>query len=111
MSTSDPTDARVKRGEYAAALCGCAERLKPRSRSIWLLRVLFELPSKQIATHPEVTLNPGHVDVILQRCRQIIRDCMQKLGYEPRDMPPGTFAELWKAFRLESSLETHGGSW
>ena len=59
------------------------------------------MPSKDIAVHPELCLKASYVDVLLQRVRQAIRDCMLRKGFEAQDMPPGTFAELWGAFRLE----------
>jgi len=95
---------RVERKEFVSHLVACAEGLKPRHRSVWLLRVLYEMPSKSIAGHPEVLLKASHVDMILMRCRDRIRRCMQSKGHEVPVLPPGTFADLWKAFRLESSL-------
>ena len=58
-----------------------------------------DLPSKEIAVHPEVQLKPGHVDVILSRCRDQIRNCMGASGLEERELPPGTYAELWERLR------------
>ena len=71
----------------------------PQHRVVWLLRVLYEMSSKTIAEHPEVLRNPGHVDVILGRCREQIRKCMHAHGLDARELPPGTFAELWRRFR------------
>ena len=75
----------------------------PKSISrIWFLRVFYGTSSKDIALHPKISLKVSHVDVLLQRSRQTIRKCMNRRGYEPRDMPPGTFVELWKSFRPET---------
>ncbi len=97
--------AQVERRDFVQALCDCAEHLQPRARRAWLFRVFYDLSSKEIAAHPEIDLNPAHVDVLLQRCRDGIRVCMRAKGYEPHDMPPGTFAALWKAFRIPQAAE------
>jgi RNA polymerase sigma factor (sigma-70 family) len=89
----------VEREEFVAQLVSCADGLAPRSRVIWLLRVLYELSSRTIAQHPEVLLKSSHVDVILARCRDQIRKCMKARGLEASSLPPGTFAELWLRFR------------
>ena len=102
----EAAEARTERREFITRLLGCARRLRPEHRTIWLLRVLHELPSRAIAAHPEVRLKPGHVDVILGRCRELIRDCLRTHGIESGALPPGTFAELWNQFRYQpSSLE------
>jgi DNA-directed RNA polymerase specialized sigma24 family protein len=94
----------VERKEFISHLIGCAERLKPPHRTVWLFRVLYEMPSQRIARHPEVRLKAGHVDMILSRCRNLIRRCMRSKGLDVQALPPGTFAELWKTFRLPSSI-------
>jgi len=86
--------------EYVRALRQCVAHLTDRARRIWFFRVLCSMPSKEIASHPDVRLKSGHVDVVLQRARQAMRECMEQQGYEPRDMPPGTFVELWRAYRF-----------
>ncbi|MBU1702089.1 MAG: sigma-70 family RNA polymerase sigma factor [Candidatus Eisenbacteria bacterium] len=104
MSPIDPPDIQVERNEFAAALRECAEQLSDRSRKIWFFRVFCGLSSREIACHPEVSLKASHVDVLLQRTRIMIRDCMRQKGHHPQEIPPGTFVELWKAFRLEEIL-------
>lgn len=104
-----PADQAVERREYVEALRECARRLQPRARTIWFFRVFYDMPSKTIAHHPEVGLKPAHVDVLLQRCRAAIRTCMREKGHQPQDMPPGTFAELWTAFRCEGPVEALPG--
>ncbi len=101
MSTTDPPDVSVQRREFVDALRRCAEQLEPRSRSAWFFRVFYGMPSKDIAVHPELNLKASYVDVLLQRARRTVQDCMGRRGFDARDMPPGTFAELWSAFRLE----------
>jgi RNA polymerase sigma factor (sigma-70 family) len=97
--------AHVERRDFVQALCDCAGQLQPRVRLAWFFRVFYDLSSKEIAAHPEIELNPAHVDVLLQRCRDGIRVCMRAKGHEPHDMPPGTFAALWKAFRTPQAAE------
>ena len=91
--------ARVEQREFALALKECATHLQPRARRAWFFRVFYDLSTKEIAAHPEIALQPAHVDVLLQRCRESARECMHNKGYESADMSQGTFAELWKAFR------------
>ena len=92
-------DVAVDRDRFTQALRDCVSQLKPKTRTIWFLRVLLEMPSKKIAHHPEVGLNSAAVDVTLARCRNKVRKCMQAKGFDPHDMPPGTFTTLWEAFR------------
>ena len=100
---------RVESKAFASVLRGCAEQLSTRARRIWFFRVFLEMPSKAIATHPEISIRANTVDVILMRCRKAIRECMQAHGFEPGDMPPGTFVELWRAFEFEKMLESGEG--
>jgi RNA polymerase sigma factor (sigma-70 family) len=102
---SKPPDVPVQRREFIQALRGCADRLAPRSRLIWLFRVFYDMTSKEIARHPEVCVKASHVDVLLQRARKILRECMGEKGFDPKDTPPGAFVELWKAFRLGRVFE------
>lgn len=98
----------LERREYAHALRHCVGELSGRAQRIWFYRILLEMPSKQIARHPEIGLKAPHVDVILQRCRKAIRKCMRRKGHQPQDMPPGTFVELWKIFRRRGSMSQGG---
>ena len=105
MSPNFAPDAILEQREFAQALRACVEKLKPRMRRIWFLRVFCEMPSKQIATHPDVRRKAGHIDVLLQRGRELIRACMSKRGYEPREMPPGALSELWQLYQDEGAAE------
>jgi len=100
-ASGEGPDADAERREFATALRGCAETLDVRTRMVWFLRVFCDLATKEIATHPSVRLKPGHVDVLLQRARRQIRTCMRRLGHESHDLPPGTFAEIWRLFRAD----------
>lgn len=108
MTSLESPDNRVARREYAEALRHCADELDTRSRRVWFLRVLCDMPSKRIATHPQVALKVNHIDVLLHRARHIIRACMGRKGYDPGDMPPGTFAELWQVCDLSEVQESTG---
>jgi len=96
---AEPPDLLVERREYAGALRNCAQSLNPRGRLIWFFRVFAGMSTKEIAAHPEVLLKPGHVDVLLQRVRGSIKECMERKGHDPSEVPSGTFTELWVAFR------------
>ncbi len=102
MGQTDPPNTLVERKDFARALRDCAGQLSPRARRIWFFRVFYGMPSKDIAVHPRVCLKGSHVDVLLQRSRRAIRECMRRRDYHPHDMPPGTFVELWKSFRREA---------
>ncbi len=99
IPASRPADASILRREFVRALVACVRRLPAAHQRIWFLRVLLEMPSRQIASHPEVNLKVGNVDVIQQRCRQRISECIRTKGFEPNAMPAGTFTELWRTFR------------
>lgn len=91
-------DVRVERTEFAAALRQCAEALDPRMRLIWFFKVFYDMRSSEIAAHPKVNLKPSHVDVVANRGRNAVRNCMKRKGFRPEDMPRGTFVELWTMF-------------
>jgi len=101
QAAGEGPEAGVERREFARALRECAEKLDPRVRLIWYLRVFCGLSSRQIAAHPEVQLKPSHIDVLLMRGRRAIKAAMRARGYSPADMPAGCFVEIWRAFRLE----------
>lgn len=105
MSTTVAPDVLVERKEFAEALRRCVKLLNPRAGLCWFFRVFYGMASKDIAVHPRIQRKVGHVDVLLQRSRELIRDCVQKAGFYPREIPPGTFIELWKTFRLKGDLE------
>ncbi len=88
----------VEQIQFVAAVRDCAQRLRGRAFRIWFFRTFFELSSKDIASHPDVQLKPGNVDVILQRSRQVLSECLAARGFRSRDLPPGSFVELWRTF-------------
>lgn len=112
-STDDPT-VQVERREFVDALCACVARLGQRARRAWFLRVFLDLSTRDIATHPWITLQPGHVDVLLSRTRRTIRACMRDKGHETDRFPRGAFVSLWEHFRVgpdvaENDDEFDGG--
>lgn len=110
MAVTVPPDAAVQRKEFARTLVACTEKLAPQARLVWLFRVFYSMATKDIAVHPEVCLKAGHVDVVLQRARQAVRDCMRRGGFDPEDVLPGTFTELWRAFRMERMRAPDGSA-
>ena len=94
-------DALVDRERFALAMVDCAGALKPVHRRAWMFRAFLDMSSKKIADHPEIRLKASHVDVVLQRCRASLRRCMQDKGFDADTVVPGTFSELWRAFRLD----------
>jgi DNA-directed RNA polymerase specialized sigma24 family protein len=96
----------VEGKEFAIALRSCVENMPLRSMRIWFFRVFLEMSSREIAVHPEVNLNPPHVDVILQRARAALKACMEEKGHAATHLPPGTFAEVWECIRGEERRPT-----
>ena len=88
----------LDRRRFVVALRDCVRQLSSKARHAWFLRVLEEAPTKLIARHPEVSMNPGGVDVMLARSRAKVKRCMARKGHAPRRLPPGTFATLWELF-------------
>jgi RNA polymerase sigma factor (sigma-70 family) len=86
----------IHRREFTDALCGCVRGLDPRSRHAWILRALFEMTSREIAEHPDVRVQVGHLDVLLYRSRQAVRQCMVKRGHGLDTVPAGAWVELWR---------------
>jgi|CXWL01.1.fsa_nt_gi RNA polymerase sigma factor (sigma-70 family) len=90
------TDAPALAREFIGSLRACLVQLQPRARRVWFFRVFYGMSSKAIAEHPEVMLRTAHIDVLMQRTRTAIRACMEGKGFEPSDMPSGTFVEVWE---------------
>ena len=86
---------RVEGVELALALRDCAESLPERERRIWFFRAFYEMSSREIAAHPLIRLNAAHVDVVAQRARLALRECLGRKGHTAGDAPPGAFIELW----------------
>ena len=91
----------VIRRQFAEALCDCAASLTPKARISWFLRMMLNMPSREIARHPGVRMNVAAVDMMLSRTRKTVRDQMRQKGFEPQDIPPGTLALLWHSVRSE----------
>jgi len=85
--------------EFARALRTCVETLAPRARQAWFQRVFLERPSREIGAALRVA--PGHVDVIVQRARAALRQCMEAKGHRDADMRPGAFVEIWACLSRE----------
>src|SRR5262249_26090528 len=87
--SGDSTDLPVERSEFAQAVIDCVGGLAPRSRRIWIFRTLFEMRSREIASHPEVGMEVGHVDVVFSRARRSLQDCLGRKGHSLDTMPRG----------------------
>jgi RNA polymerase sigma factor (sigma-70 family) len=109
VSAAEPPDLRVECREFVEALRRCVENLKAHTRLAWFLRMFYEMSSKEIAAHPGVRLKVSHVDVLLQRSRKAIGDCMHRRGFDAQDMPAGTFVELWQVFPTVWATVVRGG--
>ncbi|MGH9869338.1 MAG: RNA polymerase sigma factor [Candidatus Polarisedimenticolia bacterium] len=92
--------------EHAEAILECSRRLTPKARQVWFLRVFYDLPSSEIARHPDVTSTPAAVDATLLRCRKLMRACMQVRGFDPGRIPTGTFTMLWEVLVKERKTAT-----
>lgn len=99
---TESTANAVGRREFVTAAVECVGKLAPRSRNAWMLRVFADMPSREIAVHPNIDCRPAHVDVILQRARAALRECLTAAGVDHRHLVPGTFAALWRNLYLES---------
>ena len=99
-------DLALARADFAQALRLCLQTLAGRARLIWLLRVFCGLASREIATHPGVSLRTGHVDVVLQRVRGRIKDCMRRRGHSSGAIPPGVLSLIWDV--LDSAFSSGG---
>lgn len=97
-SSGSPASA-VECRRFVEALTDCADRLSPRARRIWFFRVFYDMPSKQIAGHPDVGMAASAVDVMLARCRRKLSDCMKRKGYDTAEAPVGAFTVLWNGLR------------
>jgi RNA polymerase sigma factor (sigma-70 family) len=89
-----PEDALVAQ-QFARALRGCFDTLAPRAQSAWFRRVFLERPSREIAAR--LGVNAAHVDVIVQRARAALRECMQGKGHPDAELKTGAFVEIWSA--------------
>jgi RNA polymerase sigma factor (sigma-70 family) len=94
-SMAAQTSLAADRSHFVKALMDCLRKVNARDRRIWVLRVVHDLSTRQIAAHPDVLLKRGHVDVILYRCRESLRACLHGRDIEPGDLPAGVFTELW----------------
>ncbi|HET7224790.1 MAG TPA: sigma-70 family RNA polymerase sigma factor [Candidatus Eisenbacteria bacterium] len=93
-----PEDVTAAR-EFAGALRECVCGLGARARRVWFARVYLERPSREIAAG--LGLKPAHVDVLVQRARTALCQCMTGKGHRDAEARTGCFVELWRAFAEE----------
>ena len=94
----DQVDTAVA-AEFARDLLKCLGALQSRSLLIWFFRAFYDLSSREIATHPSIRLEVGHVDVVMQRTRAAIQQCLQQAGHDASEIPVGVYARIWDASR------------
>jgi RNA polymerase sigma factor (sigma-70 family) len=103
-----PEDVLAAR-DFALALQECVERLAPRAREAWFRRVFLERPSREIAS--ALGLRADHVDVVVQRARATLRECMDGRGQRGAVPAPGVFVHMWRWLEArppESGEEVEG---
>lgn len=103
-SASPGPEDRLATIEFARALRVCVEALSPRARHAWYRRAFLERPSREIAV--TLGLSPAHVDVVVQRARGALRECMRRKGHRGDGLRPGAFVELWRHF--SDAMEPEG---
>jgi len=91
--------------QFARALRQCSDALAPRARGAWFRRVFLERPSREIAAR--LGVNAAHVDVIVQRARASLRECMRSKGHPDAELRPGAFVQIWSALAADAGA---GGS-
>jgi RNA polymerase sigma factor (sigma-70 family) len=98
-------EADVEGRELGRALRQCFETLDPRGRRVWFFRAYYEMSSREIGAHPDVAISASHVDVVAQRAREAIVDCMKGKGHDTADLPAGAFVMLWESLELLAASE------
>lgn len=99
---------RVESREFARAVRDCVEALPARGRRVWFFRVYYEMSSRDIAAHPLVDVNAAHVDVLVQRARRALRDCLRAKGHAIEDNPAVGFVEVWDLLHSLAPRERAG---
>jgi DNA-directed RNA polymerase specialized sigma24 family protein len=103
---ADSADVNVQHEQFVSAIRTCVDHLAPRARVVWFFRAFLDMPSRKIASHPDVRMTPAAVDMLLSRTRRALRDCMKRKGFDAEDAPPGVFVVLWDMLRRGSAEET-----
>jgi RNA polymerase sigma factor (sigma-70 family) len=92
---ADSVDAEA----FSRDLIGCLGHLAPRARLIWFFRAFYDLSSREIAEHARIKLEVGHVDVLMQRTRAAIQQCLRRAGHDTSEIPAGVYARVWDVSR------------
>lgn len=77
---SDPAEAATN-SEFRQVLADCLKKLPDRSAEIFLARELQGLPTPDLAKRYGLT--PNHLWVLLHRCRQALRRCLERNWFAP----------------------------
>jgi RNA polymerase sigma factor (sigma-70 family) len=103
----DTTDLAATR-EFVRALRDCVAALAPRARAVWFRSAVLERPSRETAA--ALRLQVGHVDVLAQRARRSLVDCMGGKGHRTSDVAPRAFVLLWSESDPASWLGASSGN-
>lgn len=88
----DPADITATR-EFVASLERCVDGLQPRARAVWYRAAVLERPSRETAAALGLTV--GNVDVIAQRTRATLVECMARGGHRSTEVSARAFVRLW----------------
>jgi len=100
--TEDPAELAAAE-EFVSALVECVGSLSARSRNIWFRSAVLGRPSRETAG--ALGLRVGNVDVIAQRARRSLVDCMDRKGHRTADVAPRAFALLWSRAKTSCWLD------
>jgi RNA polymerase sigma factor (sigma-70 family) len=81
--------------EFLVGLKSCVAGLTPRSRRVWMQRVVLERPSREVAG--ALGLSVANVDVMAQRAREALTLCMAEKGHTVSGIHARAFVTLWAA--------------
>ena len=90
--------------EFVGALAECVGSLSSRARSVWFRSAVLGRPSRESARVLGITV--GNVDVIAQRARRSLVECMARKGHRTADVTPRAFVLLWSRAEPACWLET-----
>jgi RNA polymerase sigma factor (sigma-70 family) len=106
-SVEDSTD-QAAAAEFLAALRACVGSLAPRARTVWYRCAVLERPGAETAR--VLGLERGNVDVIAQRARRALLECMDRKGHRSAEVAPRVFVRLWAETDTAAWLDGASGN-
>jgi len=79
---ADWPEQALENKQFLAALEECLRKLPARTGQVFLMREHLGVETTEICK--ELGLTPTHVWVLLYRARQVLRECLQMNGFQPR---------------------------